>query len=77
MFFGTTRLGFNYGSFIIYGLTRQTTCSERSNLMLWFSLDLSTKDIVAHGQEIQDQGARYCDCPACTLVESILKQLES
>lgn len=45
--------------------------------MLWFSLDLSTKGIVAHGQEIQDQGARYCDCPACTLVESILKQLES
>ena len=36
----------------------------------------TAKGIVAHGQEIQAQGAHYCDCPACALVESILKQLE-
>ena len=31
------------------------------------------KEIVRHSQEIQAQGAQYCDCPACAIVEDILK----
>ena len=34
------------------------------------------KEIVRHSQEIQAQGAQYCDCPACAIVEDILKTLE-
>ena len=30
------------------------------------------KEIAAHGKEIKDAGAVYCDCPACAAVEKIL-----
>lgn len=32
--------------------------------------------IAAHAQEIQAAGGRYCDCPACAIVEEILAQKE-
>ena len=31
-------------------------------------------NIVAHAQEIKAAGAKYCDCPACSLAEAILKK---
>ena len=34
----------------------------------------TAKDIVVHSKEIQAQGAQYCDCPACAIVEKILKK---
>lgn len=40
----------------------------------YFGLE-TANSIVAHSQEIQSQGAQYCDCPACALVEDILKLL--
>lgn len=30
--------------------------------------------IVAHAKEIKAAGAKYCDCPACSIVEEILKK---
>ena len=30
--------------------------------------------IAAHAEEIKAGGARYCDCPACKLVEEILEK---
>ncbi len=30
--------------------------------------------IAAHAKEIKAAGARYCDCPACAIVEEILRQ---
>lgn len=30
------------------------------------------KAVAAHGEEIKAAGAKYCDCPACAAVESIL-----
>lgn len=30
------------------------------------------KQVTAHGKEIKAAGAKYCDCPACAAVESIL-----
>lgn len=30
-------------------------------------------NIAAHAREIQAAGARYCDCPACSIVEQILE----
>lgn len=30
------------------------------------------KDVAAHGEAIKAQGAKYCDCPACTAVAAIL-----
>lgn len=32
--------------------------------------------IVTHAEEIKAAGARYCDCPACVIVEEILAQKE-
>ena len=32
------------------------------------------KEIVQHSQQIRSQGAQYCDCPACAIVEKILKK---
>lgn len=32
--------------------------------------------IVSHAEEIKATGAKYCDCPACTVVEEILKKKE-
>ena len=32
--------------------------------------------LAAHASEIQAAGARYCDCPACALVEEILAEEE-
>lgn len=34
----------------------------------------TAKDIVVHSKGIQAQGAQYCDCPACAIVEKILKK---
>ena len=31
-------------------------------------------NIVVHAQEIKAAGAKYCDCPACSLEEAILKK---
>lgn len=30
--------------------------------------------IAAHGKEIQATGRKYCDCPACAIVEEILEK---
>ena len=30
--------------------------------------------IAAHGKEIQAAGRKYCDCPACAIVEEILEK---
>lgn len=30
------------------------------------------KALAAHGREIKAQGAKFCDCPACTAVAAIL-----
>lgn len=32
------------------------------------------KQVAAHGKEIKDAGAKYCDCPACAAVEAILEK---
>lgn len=32
--------------------------------------------VVAHGREIQAAGGKYCDCPACAVVEQILARKE-
>ena len=32
------------------------------------------QDISTHAQEIKANGALYCDCPACAIVEKILKK---
>lgn len=29
-------------------------------------------EVAAHGEKIKAEGARYCDCPACTIVAQIL-----
>ena len=34
----------------------------------------TAKGIVVHSKEIQAQGALYCDCLACAIVEKILKK---
>lgn len=33
-----------------------------------------TKEVAAHGKEIQAAGAKYCDCPACAAAEAILNR---
>lgn len=33
-------------------------------------------DIKAHAEEIRESGAKYCDCPACSLVAEILEKKE-
>ena len=30
------------------------------------------KNVLAHAEEIKDNGAKYCDCPACKACEAIL-----
>lgn len=32
------------------------------------------KNVAAHGHELKDSGAKYCDCPACTAVAAILEK---
>lgn len=32
----------------------------------------TASNIVVHGKEIKANGAKYCDCPACAVVEAIL-----
>lgn len=34
----------------------------------------TAKDVAAHAKEIKSAGAKYCDCPACAAVESILEK---
>lgn len=34
------------------------------------------KVVAAHAKEIKAAGAKYCDCPACAAVESILEKKE-
>lgn len=34
----------------------------------------TASNIVEHGKEIKANGAKYCDCPACTIVEVILEK---
>ena len=31
-------------------------------------------DIAAHAKEIQKNGAKYCDCPACAAIEAIFEK---
>ena len=33
-------------------------------------------DIAAHAKEIQKNGAKYCDCPACAAIEAIFEKRE-
>lgn len=35
------------------------------------------KEIAAHAREIKAAGAKYCDCPACAIVEEILEKKEA
>ncbi|HJB15095.1 MAG TPA: molecular chaperone Hsp90 [Candidatus Blautia excrementipullorum] len=37
-----------------------------------FGGEEKAKGVAAHGREIKAAGAKYCDCPACTVVEAIL-----
>lgn len=32
----------------------------------------AAKGVAAHAREIQEAGAKYCDCPACAAVEALL-----
>lgn len=32
----------------------------------------AAKDVAAHAKEIKAAGSKYCDCPACVVVEEIL-----
>lgn len=32
------------------------------------------KEVAAHAREIKAAGAKYCDCPACAIVEEILEK---
>lgn len=34
----------------------------------------TAKNIAAHAKEIKSAGAKYCDCPACTVVAEILEK---
>lgn len=33
----------------------------------------TAKKFLEHGKELKAKGAKYCDCPACAVVEKILK----
>ena len=35
-----------------------------------------TKEVAAHGRELKETGAKYCDCPACAAAEQILSRKE-
>lgn len=37
----------------------------------------AAKDIAAHAKEIKAAGAKYCDCPACTVVAEILEKKDA
>ena len=37
-----------------------------------FGGEEAAKGVAAHGREIKAAGAKYCDCPACKVVEAIL-----
>ena len=41
-----------------------------------FGGEEQAKGVAAHGREIKAAGAKYCDCPACAAVESILAKKE-
>ena len=41
----------------------------------YFGAD-AAKGIAAHAREIKAAGAKYCDCPACSVVEDILRKKE-
>ena len=36
----------------------------------------AAKGVAAHAREIKEAGAKYCDCPACAIVEEILAKKE-
>lgn len=36
----------------------------------------TANNIVVHGKEIKEAGAKYCDCPACAAAEAILSKKE-
>lgn len=36
----------------------------------------TTDRILQHAREIQESGAKYCDCPACAAAEAILSRKE-
>lgn len=37
-----------------------------------FGGEEAAKEVAAHGRKIKEEGAKYCDCPACAAVEAIL-----
>ena len=37
----------------------------------------SAKNMLKHAEEIKAKGAKYCDCPACSRAENILKEEEN
>ena len=39
-------------------------------------IEAHAKEIKAHAKEIKEEGAVYCDCPACAAVASILEKKE-
>ena len=41
----------------------------------YFGAD-AAKGIAVHAREIKAAGAKYCDCPACSVVEDILRKKE-
>lgn len=42
----------------------------------YFGAD-TAEGIAAHAKKIKAEGAAYCDCPACAIVEEILSQKEA
>lgn len=50
--------------------------AESDSGIQYFGAD-TAKNIAAHAKEIKLGGAKYCDCPACTIVAAILEKKDS
>lgn len=50
--------------------------AESDSGIQYFGAD-TAKNIAAHATEIKLAGAKYCDCPACTIVAAILEKKDS
>lgn len=46
--------------------------AESKEGMAYFGADVA-KDVALHGLQLKQEGAVYCDCPACAKVEAILQ----
>lgn len=50
--------------------------AESDKGMQYFGED-TAKGIAAHAKDIKAGGAKYCDCPACAVVEKILEKKDA